>query len=246
MKLIVLAALALLAAVLPGGAALAQGGGTVVGTAYDPAYGTILVDGNGMTLYLFTRDDENVSNCSGGCAVIWPPLTVESEAALTVPEGMDGFGVITRDDGSLQVTYHGWPLYLWVQDQEPGDTTGHGVNDVWWVVNPIPTVMVGGNADLGPFLVDGRGFTLYLFTNDAENVTNCYDNCATAWPPLIVAWGEPTAGPGAGGRLGLIERRDGAKQVTYNGIPLYYWLGDREPGQTNGQNVGGVWFVVEP
>ena len=93
--------------------------------------------------------------------------------------------------------------------------------------------------------------TLYLFTNDAENATNCYGGCATNWPPLVGGFNPaagvlPMAGDGAGGELGLVARDDGGMQVTYGGVPLYYWIRDSVPGDATGQNVGEVWFVVEP
>lgn len=111
---------------------------------------------------------------------------------------------------------------------------------------PSATVMVSENATLGKFLVDSKGLTLYLFTKDSPNKTTCFDNCLVNWPPLLVS-GTPTAGAGVDdSRLGTIVRPDGATQVTYNGMPLYYFIGDSQPGQTNGQNVGSVWFVVAP
>ena len=96
--------------------------------------GTILVDGNGMTLYLFTVDTPGQSNCEDQCLVAWPPLLGEPEAG----DGADAalLGTIERSDGSTQVSYDGWPLYYWQQDAAPGDATGQGVNDVWWVVAP--------------------------------------------------------------------------------------------------------------
>ena len=98
-------------------------------------HGVILTDGEGMTLYLFTQDEEGESTCYDQCAEAWPPLIVEGSP--TIPDGLPGeFGTTERDGGSVQVTYNGMPLYYWQGDEEPGDATGHGVNDVWFVVNP--------------------------------------------------------------------------------------------------------------
>lgn len=96
--------------------------------------GTVLVDGEGMTLYLFTNDSPNTSVCEGDCLAAWPPLTGEPEAGEGVDESL--LATFERSDGSTQVSYNGWPLYYWAQDSEPGDATGQGVNDVWWVVSP--------------------------------------------------------------------------------------------------------------
>lgn len=100
----------------------------------DTSLGDVLVDGDGMTLYLFTKDTGGTSTCSGGCADTWPPLTVDG--APTAGEGVDGdeLGTIERDDGTTQVTYHGMPLYLYAADAEPGDVAGQGVGGVWFAV----------------------------------------------------------------------------------------------------------------
>jgi predicted lipoprotein with Yx(FWY)xxD motif len=107
-------------------------------------------------------------------------------------------------------------------------------------------VRVSHNDTLGQFLADGKGMTLYMYTKDAKGTSNCYDKCATAWPPLNTG-GAPVAGGGIDGSLlGTTTRTDGKTQVTYNGWPLYYWFKDQQPGDTTGQNVGGVWFVLSP
>ena len=111
---------------------------------------------------------------------------------------------------------------------------------------PTPTVSVSQNEALGDFLVDAEGMTLYLFTKDAENVSNCYDDCAAAWPPLLTG-SEATVGEGLDASLlGTTERTDGTTQVTYGTWPLYYWVKDEAPGDTTGQDVGEVWYVVSP
>ncbi len=98
---------------------------------------------------------------------------------------------------------------------------------------------------LGNFLVDDKGMTLYTFKNDTSGVSNCNGNCATLWPPLT-AKVAPTGGTGVTGTFALITRSDGSMQVTYNGMPLYYYSGDKAAGDTNGQGVGGLWAVAVP
>jgi predicted lipoprotein with Yx(FWY)xxD motif len=101
-------------------------------------------------------------------------------------------------------------------------------------------------SDLGTILVDAEGRTLYVFANDEPGVSNCEDNCATTWPPLA-ADGDPTAGGEAEeSELDTIERGDETEQVTYNDQPLYHFSGDEAAGDTNGQGVGGNWWVVGP
>ena len=111
---------------------------------------------------------------------------------------------------------------------------------------PGTLVNLGKNETLGTFLVDENGMTLYLFTKDVPDTSNCYDACAEKWPPLLTN-GAPAAGAGVDGALlGVTERKDGAQQVTYNGWPLYYWWEDMKAGDTLGQDVGGVWYVLSP
>ncbi|MEX2536799.1 MAG: c-type cytochrome [Trueperaceae bacterium] len=108
-----------------------------------------------------------------------------------------------------------------------------------------PSVTVGEHEELGAYLTDAEGRSLYLFTNDEQGgSSSCFDQCAENWPPVVVQ-GEPTAGEGANeSLLGTVERDDGAVQLTYHGWPLYYFVRDEEPGATAGQAVGGVWYLV--
>ncbi|WP_163832539.1 COG4315 family predicted lipoprotein [Spartinivicinus ruber] len=88
----------------------------------------ILVGENGMTLYTFDKDVANSgkSVCNDKCASLWPPLFAKKNAKPT-----GSFSIITRDDGSKQWAVKGKPLYFWVKDKQPGDTTGDGVKNVW-------------------------------------------------------------------------------------------------------------------
>lgn len=97
--------------------------------------GDVLVDGDGMTLYVFDQDGPASSACTGDCLDNWPPLVAaEPTAGPGVVGALDTFE--RPDTGQQQVTIAGAPLYLWVGDSEPGDVTGHGVGDVWWAVTP--------------------------------------------------------------------------------------------------------------
>jgi predicted lipoprotein with Yx(FWY)xxD motif len=100
----------------------------------------------------------------------------------------------------------------------------------------------------GPALADRRGFALYLFTHDRSASSTCFGACASAWPPYEGATRPLVAGAGAHGvLLGAVRRPDGRYQVTYAGHPLYYYVGDRRPGEVLCQGVeqfGGTWYVV--
>ena len=97
----------------------------------DSGMGTILVDEHGMTLYTFDKDAPGVSNCYDKCAANWPPLKA-AEGAMA--EG--DWTLVERTDGGMMWAYKGQPLYLWIKDEKPGDTTGDGVGDVWHVAKP--------------------------------------------------------------------------------------------------------------
>ena len=100
----------------------------------------------------------------------------------------------------------------------------------------------GSETDLGTILVDAEGFTLYVFTNDVDGESTCYDSCEATWP---VVPGDTAIGSDLDAAMfGTTARTDGTEQLTVNGQPLYRYAPDASPGDTNGQEVGGVWFVV--
>ena len=196
-------------------AAVPVTGAATVNLGQNDDLGSFLVDDKGMTLYLFTKDSPNTTVCYDKCATAWPPLLTSGDPVAG--EGVDAslFGTTDRTDGTVQVTYNGWPLYYYEKDKAPGDVVGQNVGDVWFVVSPAgemintaaaateaateapaaaatpsgpATVNLGQNDTLGAFLVDDKGMTLYLFTKDTPNTTVCYDKCATAWPPLAHQW----------------------------------------------------------
>ena len=90
-----------------------------------------LTTATGMTLYTFDRDTAGRSACNGPCAQNWPPLAAAADARAAAD-----YSVVVRDDGSRQWAYKGRPLYTWVRDAKPGDTTGDGFNGVWHVARP--------------------------------------------------------------------------------------------------------------
>ena len=110
--------------------ASAAAGGAIEVSSTD--LGDILVDSEGMTLYVFDNDTDGTSTCTGDCVANWPPLTGD----VTAGEGVDDslLGTTERDDGSMQVTYSDQPLYYFAGDQSAGDLNGQAVGGIWWVV----------------------------------------------------------------------------------------------------------------
>ena len=186
------------------------------------------------------------------------------------------FATTTRTDGTMQLTYNGMPLYYYVKDKNPGDVTGQGVGSVWYVIattgvvgmtSPTAAATVvataaatpaaaaaasaglaaAHNATLGDILTDDKGMTLYLYTKDTPGTSVCYNGCATAWPPFLVTGSAlPAAPTGFTGAFSTTKRTDGTTQLTYNGMPLYYYAKDKAPGDTTGQGVGSVWYIINP
>jgi predicted lipoprotein with Yx(FWY)xxD motif len=97
--------------------------------------GSYLVDGSGRSLYYYAKDSPGMSACTGGCLQAWPAFSADSVVIPSALKDAD-FGTITRDDGTTQVTYKGYPLYFWVKDTNRGDVTGQGVGKVWYVIDP--------------------------------------------------------------------------------------------------------------
>ena len=126
------------------GLPMAEAAGVGLNTGSNETFGTYLVDGEGMSLYLFTADEPGAetSACYEQCAEAWPPLTTTDQVAAGDP-AVDETLIDTfeRDDGTLQVTYNGWPLYYFAQDQQAGDTLGQGAGDAWYLVTPEGTAV---------------------------------------------------------------------------------------------------------
>jgi predicted lipoprotein with Yx(FWY)xxD motif len=136
-----LAASALVAAIaaalaLAGGTAAMSGAKVKIATS---SLGRILVDSKGITLYDFVKDKGTTSVCYGACAALWPPLITHGKPVAGPGVRASLLGTTKRKDGKLEVTYGGHPLYYFVTDRKPGQTTGQGVNQFggpWWVLSP--------------------------------------------------------------------------------------------------------------
>src|SRR5690242_11027291 len=109
-----------------------------------------------------------------------------------------------------------------------------------------PTVQTRAAGSLGTVLTGSDGKTLYVFDKDTAGSSACSGDCATTWPPLTLASGNPAAPAGVGGTFATISRSDGKRQVTYNDHPLYFFAADSQPGDTKGDGVGGVWHAAKP
>jgi len=120
------------------GGSAAASGGTVITTAKSSA-GTVLTNGSGKAVYVWTKDTGDMSNCNGACAGAWPPVTTTGTATAAGGATASDIGTITRSDGTKQVTYDGHPLYYFSGDSGPGMASGQGSDAFgakWWLVAP--------------------------------------------------------------------------------------------------------------
>ncbi|GHE06439.1 SCO0930 family lipoprotein [Streptomyces alanosinicus] len=226
--------------------------------AANPDLGSVLTDGSGLTLYRFDADTANPpkSNCAGACATTWPPVPADDAAAGA---GIDKalLGEVTRADGTKQLTVGGWPAYRYVKDVNAGDVNGQGVGGKWFALAPNgkkaslaaqPGLSVRKDPKLGDIVVDKNGRTVYRFLKDKawpKSVSNCTGACLEKWPAVAPVKAEDTQGVKKKGLMGF-TRPDGTKQMTVNCWPVYTFSGDKAPGDTNGQGVGGTWYAVSP
>lgn len=119
--------------------AAATATGAVVSAAVTPKLGKAIVDSEGLTLYDFHRDKGLSSSCYGGCARVWPPLLTKGKPRAGEGAIASKLGTTRRKDGTVQVTYAGHPLYTYVQDTEPGETSGNGTTSfgaAWYALGP--------------------------------------------------------------------------------------------------------------
>ena len=110
-----------------------------IAVATNTKLGQILVDGKGITVYLFVKDTGPSSTCYTSCAQVWPPVLTSGPPQAGTGAAASLLGTTTRTDGKVEVTYAGHPLYYFVSDKQPGDATGQGVDNfggLWWVLTP--------------------------------------------------------------------------------------------------------------
>ncbi len=228
-------------------------------------YGEILTDIAGYTLYFFANDAFEASVCYDQCEINWPVFYRDS---IMVSDGLiqSDFATITRNDGSMQTTYKGWPLYYFKNDTAPGDVKGENVGGIWFVAKPDYSIMLvnnqlvghngnqyNGNYELGleviQYFVDERGHTLYTFINDEfeknKFTKEDFSNNAV-WP--IYETELLKVPSNLDSSLFKTINVFGRNQLTYKGWPLYYFGQD---SMMRGKNKGisfpspGVWPVAK-
>ncbi|MFJ3659819.1 SCO0930 family lipoprotein [Streptomyces sp. NPDC090119] len=226
--------------------------------ATNPQLGNVLTDGSGLTLYRFDKDtaEPPKTNCDGDCATTWPPVPADdANAGAGIDKAM--LGEVTRADGTKQLTIGGWPAYRYAKDLNSGDVNGQGVGGKWFALAPngkkaslstLPGLSVRKDPKLGDIVVDKNGRTVYRFLKDKawpKSVSNCVGACLEKWPAVAPVSSDDTQGVKKKGLMPF-TRPDGVKQMSVNCWPIYTFSGDKVPGDTNGQGVGGTWYAVSP
>jgi predicted lipoprotein with Yx(FWY)xxD motif len=235
---------------------------SIVRLASNAAFGSILTDGDGNSLYFFAKDTKDNSACINGCADSWPAFY---NSDISVGAGLDSndFATITRTDGTMQTTYKGWPLYYFANDAVAGDANGDGVGGVWFIAKNYTVMyanaqLVGNDGNnyledytLGDgatsYIVSFAGRTMYTFMNDSNGTNNFtaadFSNNG-AWPIVEIGADEiPSVLDSAD--FGVIDVF-GRNQLTYKGWPLYYFGQDTVRGDNKGVSVPnpGVWPIA--
>lgn len=230
----------------------------------DNKLGPVLTDSEGFTLYRFDKDtaDPPKSNCDGDCATAWPPVPASDVSSAA---GIDPslLGEVTRADGTQQLTVAGWPMYRFAKDTKPGQVKGEKVGGTWFAAAPdgtragadgtggadqaLPPLSTVNDPKFGKIIRDGKGRTLYRFTKDSAwpMKSNCTGVCLGTWKPAEPVDKAEIQGIDAK-LVSTYTRPDGTEQLAIDCWPLYWYTGDEKPGDTNGQGVGGSWFVVAP
>jgi predicted lipoprotein with Yx(FWY)xxD motif len=228
---------------------------------------TLLTDAQGKTLYYFTPDTATTSACTDTCIQNWPPLLMTGSGSPTSATTLTGTLTTVKTGAGEQVEYNSHMLYTFAGDSTPGQVNGEGKAGKWFVAtSDLPvgnsaaattsttssapavvkttTVTVSGKSET--VLTTADGMTLYYFVPDTAAKTACTGGCVASWPALLFTGsGSPSAATKLPGELEVYPNANG-KQVIYNDHPLYTFTGDTAAGQTNGQGVGGKWFVVTP
>ncbi|MDT9693668.1 SCO0930 family lipoprotein [Streptomyces sp. P9(2023)] len=230
--------------------------------------GKVVTDSEGFTLYRFDKDSSSPpkATCVDACAAVWPVAGAEGAKP---PAGVDAslIGEVTRPDGGRQLTIGGWPMYRYAKDTAPGDVNGQGVGGTWFAAAPdgkkaaapsgegaaeAPETDAAGlsvrkDPELGDIVIDSRGMTVYRFKKDSAwpMKSACTGACLEKWPVVAPVDKNDIEGITKKGFV-TFDRPDGIKQQTIDCWPLYTFAGDKAPGDTNGQGVGGTWYAVSP
>jgi predicted lipoprotein with Yx(FWY)xxD motif len=189
-----------------------------------------------------------IAGCGGGGGTTSPSASGGGQTTGTTTES--GATTTAESSGGTTTTESGGTTTSSTPEieEEAAAVASEGGGAATGATQPA-VVKVMNTSKLGKVIVDAEGMTMYDFHKDKGNTSSCYGACAEAWPPLLTK-GMPTATGGAEASLiGVTKRKDGTEQVTYDGHPLYGFIEDQKPGETNGNDVSGFgaqWYALLP
>lgn len=209
----------------------------------DATFGDYLRTSKGKTLYIFSRDLEGQSACIENCLSEWDPVGV---SAILPPTTSNEFGLVRRENGFVQLTFKGWPLYTLINESD-NEITGDNKDGEWYLAKPDYNLFIGLKTVDGierKFLIDERGQSVYYKSNDGVNQSSCLEAaCILKYPPLKLS-GSIFPSILDNTLIQGLNRTDSIPQSSYKNRPLYTHSLDSR-GQATGQGFLGVWFVME-
>lgn len=206
--------------------------------------GTVLVDAGGKTLYYFTKDTvgSDTSACTGTCADTWPPFA-PGIVRVSAPLSQADFGTSTVTGSGQQIQYNGLRLYTYKADSQPGDVKGDNVDKVWFAATPFEYIRIATSQERGSYLTDSQGKTLYYYVGDTPGNSTVRGQALAEFPvfgPRLIS----TPSSLNQKDFTYVTRADGLSQIAYRGMPLYYYTGDKNPGDTLAQKYTLQWFAA--
>jgi predicted lipoprotein with Yx(FWY)xxD motif len=229
-----------------------------------PGYAGVLGNHASRTLYMLSIEKSTKLHCKNGCLSIWPPLLVKSSVkSIALGANVKGkIGFVTRSKTMKQVTVNSYPVYTYKGDTGPKQSSGEDViaDGGTWTMLSAAAKSAGATA-VSPMLQSENITTysgtlanqtkrsLYLLSTEVGASVQCTGSCLSVWLPFeVTSTSTPvTIGSKVGGTIGFVPR--GSEfQLTYNSYPLYTYVGDSGPGQSNGEGVvefGGTWYLLK-
>lgn len=209
----------------------------------DASFGDYLSTSQGKTLYIFARDLEGESICEESCLDLWEPVGISADLPISAS---NEFGLLRRENGFVQLSFKGWPLYTLSEESE-NEISADNRDGEWYVAKPDYNLFIGLKTVDGverKFLIDERGQSVYYKSDDDVNLSSCLTAaCILKYPPLKLSGSTFPSILDESLILDLI-RTDSIPQTSYKNRPLYTHSLDGR-GEASGQGFLGVWFVME-
>ncbi len=194
-----------------------------IGTA-NSTLGMVITGAGGMTLYYFTKD------------------AVDS-IQVSAPLSKDDFGIYTQADGKKQVRTNGLRLYYYKGDSKPGDVNGENINKVWFAATPFEYIKIATSTERGSYLTDSQGKTLYYFIQDSPGNSTLSGQSLAQFPVFGPRLLSPPSSLDSKD-FTYVTRNDNLSQLAYKGMPLYYYIEDKNSGDTLLQKYSTDFFAA--